>query len=407
MTPNLQRAQDAALYVIKQLCAANHKAYLAGGCVRDRLLGKTPKDYDVATDATPDRVNALFPRSRKVGAKFGVMLVRKFGQDIEVATFRSDGTYSDGRRPDDIHFADEESDARRRDFTINGMFFDPVEERVIDYVGGQDDLEAGIIRTIGSPRQRFEEDHLRMLRAVRFAARLGFTVHPDTASAITRSAHRLPSISPERIWMELEMLLADASRARGWSLLTETGLQRHLCEAWPAESDDRLVENRLAALPDSVTCVPVALAATLRAYELGTIKSICRGLRLSNQDSSATTWLVRSLGHVSTNTEMALADLKLLMAHPAWSGLLMLFRADLTARQAPLRPYETLFARAAAITPSRVDPDPLLTGDDLAAMGMQPGPKLGTLLESVRRAQLNEQIETRKDAEDMARKMMK
>ncbi|MBU0718712.1 MAG: CCA tRNA nucleotidyltransferase, partial [Planctomycetes bacterium] len=184
MTTQRHTAWDAALQIIKRLRAEGHTALLAGGCVRDRLLAQTPKDFDIVTDAPPERVKEIFPRARKVGAKFGVMLIRKYGFDTEVATFRSDGTYSNGRHPDQVTFSSDIEDAQRRDFTINGLFHDPIEDLVIDYVGGRADLEARILRTIGNPEQRFGEDHLRMLRAVRFASRLGFEIEPTTMAAI-------------------------------------------------------------------------------------------------------------------------------------------------------------------------------------------------------------------------------
>lgn len=403
-----RKAWDAAVQIIKTLRVEGHAALLAGGCVRDRLLGRTPKDFDVVTDATPERVREVFPRSRQVGAKFGVMLVRKYGHDIEVATFRSDGTYSDGRHPDSVTFGSEVEDARRRDFTINGLFCDPLDGRVIDHVDGRADIEAGIIRTIGSPQQRFAEDHLRMLRAVRFAARLSFSIHHETANAIKRSAERLRSISPERIWMELEMLLTDASRARGWLLLVEMELRAHLCADWPAnEDDDALVVARLAALSPSVISTPLALAAVLGSFKLDTLKSVCKGLRLSNYIAATTAWLIGALGQVRAAEALDLAELKTLMAHEAWSDLLELFRVDVTAKGEAIEHLERLQSRAASVDSDRVNPAPLLTGDDLCEMGMQSGPRLGEVLKAVRRAQLNEQITSRMQAESLARELMR
>ena len=214
-------ARAAALDIIATLRSAGHIALLAGGCVRDLLLNRTPKDYDVVTDATPRRVKELFPRARQVGAKFGVMLVRRYRHDVEVATFRADGTYSDGRHPDQVTFGTEQEDAARRDFTVNGMFCDPAEERIIDHVGGREDLEAGVIRTIGVPAERFAEDHLRMLRAVRFASTLGFELAPETLAAIRQHAPKLELISAERIWQELVQILVGSARARGWTLLLD------------------------------------------------------------------------------------------------------------------------------------------------------------------------------------------
>src|SRR5688572_21466071 len=222
--PEIHSTRQDALAVVRRLRDAGHVAYFAGGCVRDQLLGLDPKDYDVATDAPPDRVRQLFSNTQAVGAAFGVILVRHRKSQIEVATFRTDGKYVDGRRPEGVVFTTAEEDAKRRDFTINGMFYDPVEERVIDYVGGQADLKHKLLRAIGNPDERFEEDHLRMLRAVRFAARFDLAVEPATGDAIKRHADHLPRISPERIAEELRWMLGDPSRRRAWPLLWELGL---------------------------------------------------------------------------------------------------------------------------------------------------------------------------------------
>lgn len=407
MSEERHSSWDAALHTMKKLRAAGHVALLAGGCVRDRLLGRTPKDYDVVTDATPERLQRLFPHSRKVGAAFGVMLVRKFGHDIEVATFRSDGPYSDGRHPDTVTFGTDVEDARRRDFTINDLFFDPFKGRVIDYVGGQADLQARIVQTIGDSYQRFAEDHLRMLRAVRFAAQLGFQIHPDTASAMRQLAPQLATISPERVWMELEMLLTDPSRAEGWALLLETGLRSHLSPAWPGSSDDdAVVQARLAALPPNPVDASLALAAVLCGNTPDAAQGACHALRLSNQATRTVTWLVRSLAAVRAEASLELADLKLLMAQEAWPDLLELLRADLTAVGASLEAYEHIRGRASAIPTAKIAPPPLLSGHDLANMGMSPGPRFGQILDTVYRAQLNEHITARDAAVARARELM-
>lgn len=408
MTRGRHDAWDAALQIIQMLRAAGHVALLAGGCVRDRLLSRTPKDYDVATDATPDHVSRIFPKARRVGAKFGVMLVRKYGHYVEVATFRTDGTYSDGRHPDQVEFGTELDDACRRDFTINGLFFDPLADKVIDHVGGRADLDAGIVRTIGDPNLRFAEDHLRMLRAVRFAARLGFEIEPTTMTAIQRHAHHLRSISPERIWLELEAVLTAPTRAVGWSLLLQTGLRGHLTESWPPSGDeDRAIERRLAALPSAPLQSALPLGACLHGHAPTIVAGICRSLRLSNRLLKAVVWLVRSLPRVSDEASLQLADLKLLMANEQWSSLLELLRASLLAADADGGPYDRLQQRAAGVDPNDVTPPPLLTGDDLLALGLEPGSRLGQLLDRVYRAQLNEEIATRDEAlrlaQDLAR----
>ena len=407
MTARRMDAREAALRTIKKLRASGHVALLAGGCVRDQLLSRTPKDYDVVTDATPVRVGELFPRARQVGAKFGVMLVRKSGHDIEVATFRSDGSYSDGRHPDAVTFGSEVEDARRRDFTINGLFFDPIGGRVIDHVEGRKDLDAGIIRTIGEPDRRFAEDHLRMLRAVRFAARLGFTIEPATMEAIKRLAGHLETISAERVWMELEMILTDPQRQRGWSLLVATGLRVNLTPSWHCVPDeDEFIESRLAALPGEPASASLALAAALCGRGPEESERICRDLRLSNRCGKAVVWLIRSLPAVRAQQLLQLADVKMLMAERPWAELLDLLRVDLIARGADSTQYQRLRERAGKIAPQEVAPPPLLTGDDLCALGMSPGVRVGEILRAVYREQLSERITTRQQAEAIARSLM-
>jgi poly(A) polymerase len=222
--------EQLAITIIRELRSHGHKAYLVGGCVRDRLLGISPKDYDVSTDATPQELLQLFPKAQTVGAHFGVVLVTGGnGIQVEVATFRSEGTYSDGRRPDAVRFeSDPALDAKRRDFTINGLMEDPLSREIFDYVGGQTDLERKTIRAIGIPEERFEEDHLRMLRAVRFAARLKFSIEPQTLEAIRYLAHSVAQISAERVRDELVRILTEGGARRGLELLDECGLLTHV-----------------------------------------------------------------------------------------------------------------------------------------------------------------------------------
>lgn len=402
MTGRHKDAAQAALDVMDRLRANDHIALLAGGCVRDRLLGRTPKDFDVATDATPEQVNRVFPRARKVGAKFGVMIVRRLGCEVEVATFRTDGPYSDGRRPDHVAFGTELEDAQRRDFTINGLFYDPVGDRVIDHVGGRDDLRKRIVRTIGDPDQRFAEDHLRMLRAVRFAARLGFDIDQRTSDAIRRLADRLRAISPERVWGELEEILVGPERARGWSLLVANGLRVHLAAHWPQVDSDALVERRLAALATTPIDPALGLAAVWRGAAPKEIVNACDALRLSNRLSRRVAWLLSTLDRAGDELALELADVKQMMANPSWADLLTLLRADIVATQADSTPVERLSRRASMIADEDIAPDALVTGDDLREMGMAPGPRMGELLDAIYRAQLNEQIKTREEAVSMA-----
>ena len=414
MNAQPRTAGHAALQIVKKLRSDGHVAFLAGGCVRDMLLNRTPKDYDVATDARPNRVQELFPKARLVGAKFGVVLVRKSGFDVEVATFRSDGPYSDGRHPDAVVFGTEMEDARRRDFTINGLFLDPLDDRVIDYVGGREDLTAGIIRTIGDPEHRFAEDHLRMLRAVRLAARLGFTIEPHTASAIERLASNLRAISPERIWQELEEILTAPTRAIGWTLLVQLGLCDHFATGLmvresllaPTLHLDSAIQRRLTALPNEPIDPGLALAALLCDGGVDAAKDICRALRLSNRLTQTVVWLVRSLPMLRQESSLELADFKILMAEPHWPQLLELLRVDLTASNAGLGPYSAVRQRAEAIDSADVAPPPLLSGDDLSAIGMTPGPRFGEILKTVYRAQLNKKITTREQARELAGRLM-
>lgn len=402
MTSKHHKPGDAAMDILRKLRAKGYDALFAGGCVRDRLLDQTPEDYDVATSARPEQVTKIFPKARHVGAKFGVVLVRRYGYDIEVATFRTDGDYADGRRPDNVTFASAEKDARRRDFTINGLFFDPIEHRIIDYVDGQKDLEARILRTIGAPGQRFEEDHLRMLRAVRFAARLGFSIHASTMTAIGQHAAKLARISPERVWIELAKILAAPTRPVGWKLILESGLRPHLCSEWPDdEVQDRMTARRLAALPDRPIGQTLALAACAPPHP----QAVCQSLRLSNRQTETVVWLLSALPRAAGQESLELADVKQLMGADAWDDLLLLLEADLRARDESPDSLEALRRRAKSVSPENVAPPPLLTGNDLLAMDVEPGPEFGHIIDAVYRAQRNEDIATKEDALNLARRM--
>lgn len=408
MKRNRRDARQAALDIVRTLRDAGFVALFAGGCVRDLLLERAPKDFDVVTDALPDEVQRAFPRAKAVGKQFGVILVRKFGHDVEVATFRTEGDYSDGRRPDHVEFTNDIEDARRRDFTINGMFYDPVDERIIDYVGGRADLDARLIRTIGDPDQRFAEDHLRMLRAVRFATELDFAIDPPTLEAIRESADKLRWISAERVWMELERIITHPSRARGWELLRASALDGHLVQGWnwPAAEYDAAAA-RLAALPPEVISPPLALAALLCDRPAPQAQRFGRSLRLSNDDVKQMVWLVAQLPGVRAEASLELADIKTYAAHPGCDDLLALLKADLYASEHhDPAIYERFTARIRAIDPVAAAPPPLLSGDDLLAAGFTSGPQFGPVLRAVYRAQLNEEIATRADAIAMARGLM-
>ena len=389
---------DAAKTIIETLRAAGYVALLNGGCVRDRLLGIEPKDYDVATDAPPEDVRRLFRRTRAVGAQFGVVLVRIKRTDVEVATFRSDAEYHDGRRPSAVEFTTPERDAQRRDFTINGMFLDPLTDEVIDYVGGRRDLEARLIRCIGEPRERFAEDHLRLLRAVRFAARLGFEIEPATFAAMRECAPRLRQIAPERVRMELEMILGAPSRSRGWRLLVDSELTAHLLADHRWTSEERIrIEKVLAALPESAPFC-VGFAAVFSCWSSDDARRACAALRCSNADTDAIAQLVSAAPRLLEGDALELADLKELLATGLFNGMTALARAEATADQIAPQQLENAMQRAAAIPAEAVAPPPLLTGDDLLAMNQQPSPLFGRVLKEVYRAQLNETVRSREEA---------
>ncbi|MGC4031039.1 MAG: CCA tRNA nucleotidyltransferase [Tepidisphaeraceae bacterium] len=420
-------AAQAALTVVRTLRDAGHVAYFAGGCVRDALLGLTPKDYDVATDATPDRVRQLFKNTQAVGAAFGVILVRLSGEQIEVATFRSDGNYADGRRPESVTFSTAEADADRRDFSINGLFFDPIEDRVIDYVNGQADLTAHVLRTIGTPAERFAEDHLRLLRAVRFAARFGLTVEPNTAAAIDAAAPLLPRISAERIAEELRRILTAPTRDAAYRLLWRHGLLRVLLptlggDAVPLD-EHRSLLWKLA--PGEAVAFPVAWLATLIdvRWHGGRFRHDVLG-NLNAADSRKLVDLTRSLLRPSNDELEAMAEIaqqchRLLTTASPDDALFKRFLAKPTSPQArqllgALAGVGAAADRIAALQPrldallaaGDVAPPPLLTGDTLIRTGARPGPAFKGVLDAVYDAQLNGQIDSADEALALGQRLL-
>ena len=393
----------AAVEIVRRLRDAGHVALLAGGCVRDMLLNRSPDDYDVATDAVPERVVELFGRTRQVGAQFGVVLVRQGGVWTEVATFRSDLSYQDGRHPVGVTFSGPEEDAQRRDFTINGMFYDPIADEVIDYVSGQDDLRAGLIRTIGPAEQRFAEDHLRLIRAVRFASRFQFAVAPETDQAIRRHAADLGRVSAERIREELEKILGDRHRAGAVRQLGDLGLLGHLWpEAdWTSERVD-LSARLLDPLP--ARChFGLAMACLLIHWPGEQVNRICRDLACSNELRKRVVWLVEHRDTLLDADALGLADLKLLMAQPEFDDLLTLTRAWLEVTDQSLGPYDRIVERVRAIPPDEVAPAPFIDGEDLIGLGLCPGPIFKRVLDHVYRAQLEGTVANKYEAMALAR----
>ncbi len=397
--------RKAAIKVVERLQEAGYEALLAGGCVRDMLLGRRAKDYDVATSARPQEVTALFRRTIQVGVKFGVVIVLMKHRQVEVATFRSDADYADGRRPTSVRFTGAEEDASRRDFTINGMFFDPVRDQVIDYVAGRQDLKDGIIRTIGDANERFSEDYLRMLRAVRFSTRLGFAIDDATLAAIKTHAHRITGISGERISMELEAILTDPSRGRGARFLVDTGLARIIFPGL----DGRTAETAVSVLTGLRRRLdyPLALAGLFADCPTQFTMERCGLLKLSRNHTKHLRFLLDNRDRL-LNSDMSLADLKLVLAEPYFRDLLELERAIQQARgeRGALERLTALRKRVAALGDVELRPPPLLSGHDLIRLGAAPGPQVGELAEEMYIAQLDHLLQNREQAEHWVRRWL-
>ena len=392
--------RDAAVEIVRRLSEAGFTAYLAGGCVRDCLLGLDPKDYDVATDARPEQVRDLFPRAQGVGEAFGVMLVRLHGHMIEVATFRTDASYSDRRRPDSVTFSDAEHDAQRRDFTINGLFEDPLTDRIIDYVGGRSDLETRLVRAIGDPETRLEEDRLRMLRAVRFAARFGFTIEAQTAEAIQAAAGELAGVSRERIGQEVRWMLSHPNRAVAAWETQYLGLDRAVLE----EPSRTPAPHRLARLPD-VVGYSTALAAWLldrwtgRQVELAEVAGRwSSSLVLSNVESRALRRTLDLHGRIRHQWgRLGVARQKRTASSKEFPEALMILRAE------DAQAFVDVRRQVEQLAETGLAPTPLIDGMDLIGCGMEPGPLFQRVLEGVYDAQLEGLVETRDEALELAR----
>ncbi|MBI2920671.1 MAG: CCA tRNA nucleotidyltransferase [Planctomycetes bacterium] len=396
-------SRDAALEVVRKLRDAGFEAFFAGGCVRDRLLGREPGDHDVATNAIPDQVQKLFRRTVAVGKQFGVIMVLVKDRQVEVATFRADAKYTDGRHPDSVTFSDLKSDVLRRDFTINGMMEDPVAGTVMDLVGGNADLQARLIRAIGDPDLRFDEDRLRMLRAVRFAAQLGFEIESSTLAAVRRRAAEVSSVSRERVREELEKILVSADPVRGLDLLRATGLLHPVLPAAATLPDDRW--KRTVRVVEALTRRPFVLALAALLHDAGrpAAGTAARDLKLSNEERERVVWLVARYADPPRAASMRPSEWKPLLAHPGAPDLLELHRAIQTADGAPLDAYTLLTGYLAR---PDLDPPRLITGDDLLALGVPRGPRIGEILQTVREAQLNGEVANAEEARAMAARLL-
>lgn len=404
------RLRAAATDVVRALRGGGFEAYFAGGCVRDTLLGLTPMEYDVATNATPEQVGELFKKAHYVGEAFGVMLVRRDNFTIEVATFRTDGVYSDKRHPDSVTYSDAEHDAQRRDFTINGLFEDPIEKRIIDFVGGQKDLESKVIRAIGDPHARLSEDRLRMLRAVRFAARFGFSIDEATADAIRRGARELTGISRERIGQEVRKMLSNANRGVAAWELQYLGLDVEVLR----EPNMTTAPTRLGRLAEDAQ-IATALAAWLLdrhesdLYELDTpAEQLDRELYIAERWGRALVLSNAELGEfrrvleihwslVNNWDQLGVAKQKRLAASPQFEQALALIQA------VDKQGFVNIRRRVVMLAETQLAPDPLLTGDDLVGAGFEPGPQFKDLLDRVYDAQLEGSLSSKAQAIELAR----
>ncbi|MGB6221333.1 CCA tRNA nucleotidyltransferase [Haloferula sp.] len=425
--------RQSATEIARKLAAAGHVAYFAGGCVRDKILGLEPKDYDVATSATPAEVLTIFPKANEVGAHFGVVIVRHHGHHIEIATFRTDGSYKDGRRPETVAFSSPEEDAQRRDFTINGLFEDPESGKVIDFVGGQDDLKSATLRAIGNPVARFTEDSLRLLRAIRFATRFNFTIDPVTWQAVTAHADLLDRISPERIRDEFSRIITCPNRAKGLDLLVESGLIARFmpevlaligCEQppqWHPEGDvyihtrimldmlgpDAPLELCLSVLLHDIAKPPTqtfdteeqrirfnghdALGATMA-------EEILRRLKYPNQVIEDVSFAVSRHMQFMNVQLMRTAKVKRFMSEPTFPMELELHRVDCASSNGFTDNLDYLIEKQEEFANEPLIPPPLITGRDLIDQGLTPSPRFKEILEAAQIEQLEGRLTDRDQA---------
>jgi len=430
------QSDSLAREIVLTLRAAGHQAWLVGGCVRDLLLGLAPKDFDVATSALPDQIAALFPHSGLVGAHFGVVIVHRDSAAVEVATFRSDHAYEDGRRPASVRFeSDPRQDVLRRDFTINGLLLDPADGRVLDFVGGRADLDRRLVRAIGDPDTRFREDHLRLLRAIRFAARLGFEIEPATLQAIRRNHDAILRVSAERIRDELVRILTEGGARRGFELLDATGLLADILPeiaamkgvAQPPEFHPEgdvwvhtllLLEKldhptptlALGALLHDVGKPPTFRVAERIRFDghveagVTLTRAILARLRFSRELSEQVEALVANHMRFADVPNMRESTLKRFLRLPRFEEHMELHRLDVLSSNRRLESYRLMQRKLAELPAERLKPQPLVTGDDLIAAGYLPGPRFAEILTAVEDAQLEGAISTPEEALDWVRR---
>jgi len=437
---DVSQGQARGAYEIAEtLKRKGHVAYFAGGCVRDFLRGEVPKDYDIATTAAPDEIEKLFPKTLPVGKQFGVVLVAREGKNFEVATFRREGPYRDGRHPSEVSFTTPEEDARRRDFTVNGLFFDPFEKKVIDYVGGREDISRQVIRAIGDPKTRFEEDKLRLLRAVRFAANLNYRIEEKTWQCIGELAHKIHQVSFERIRDELIKTFARQDAGRGLELLSQSGLLKEILPEvevmkgveQPPEfhpEGDVFTHTRMLMERLESPSVILAFAALLhdvgkpstfqvregriRFYEHSRVgaemsEAILRRLRFSNEEIQAVVACVNNHMKFANVKEMREGKLKRFMGTDTFPTEMELHRIDCEASHGLLDNYHFLKKKIEEFRQEELKPKPLLTGDDLLELGLKAGPAMKPILEEAYELQLENRLQSKEAARIWAREKLK
>lgn len=438
MLPQPQSASfRRSLYVVQKLHHSGFQTVFAGGGVRDLIIGQVPRDFDVATDARPADIESVFRDTRAVGREFGVILVIVDNEPVEVATFRTEGTYSDGRRPDQVCFAGINEDARRRDFTINAMYWDPLGGKLIDRTGGLADIRDRIVRAVGDASQRFREDHLRLVRAIRFAARLDFDLARQTRDALENYVDLTTQVAEERLQQELRAILTDRDPASALRLMDETGMLKRIfpeveatkgCEQpdnYHPEGDvfvhSILSVEKLGPYPDFV----VAMAALL--HDIGKppanegredlrfpqherigeekVREVCNRLRLPNCETDRIAWLTKRHMYFNDSREMNDSTLKKLFAEPGFEQLCAVVRADSLASWGRLDDLQYVLEKREEFKEETIDPPRLITGNDLIGMGYEPGPAFGVILDTVREKQLNNEISDRAEALREAQKV--
>ena len=435
--------KETAIGIVKRLRERGFSALFAGGCVRDMLMGNVPEDYDIATDARPDDIINIFERTVPVGIHYGVVLVIENGFEFEVATFRSDGTYTDGRHPDTVTFCDARGDALRRDFTINGMFYDPINDEHFDYVGGREDMQARLIRAIGNPSERFNEDRLRMIRAVRFACRFDYKIEDQTAEAIKKLYDKILTVSMERTRDELRKILTGPNPHTGIKMMDDLNLLNEILPEVTAMKGVRQPENyhpegdvfthtlltlsELAASQTSADSWELAMAILLHdigkpiTFEVADrirfnnhdnigaemAEKICERLRMSNAEKERITWLVKMHLYLRHAQQMRISKLKRLFAHEGYPELAELYKVDSLASTGDLEDYNFCQNMFEELQEEEIKPEPLITGNDLIAMGLKPGPIFSKILDAIKDDQLEQKITTKEEALKRAKELVK